>query len=98
MHNYLIKDDPDLIPGDVIIQSVTFSEEFSQSEVGEKWTNLDFIMNNYIKMFCSRILNIDDQVHFFIVYKKRYLIKKGRDIIYEEKGVENIFDQGPHNQ
>jgi hypothetical protein len=98
MHNYLIKDDPDLIPADLLIQSVTFGGEFSQSEVGEKWTNLDFIMNNYIKMFCSKVFKNDDRVHFFIVYKKRYLIKKGRDIIYEEKGVENIFDQGPHNQ
>ena len=97
MHNYLIKDDPDLIPADVLVQSVVFGREFAQNEVGDKWTNLNYIMNNYLKMFCSKIFKNREEMRFFIVYKKRYLIKKGRDIIFQEKQVDDIFNPGPNS-
>lgn len=97
MHNYFIKQDPDDIPADILVQSVVFGGEFPQNEVGDKWTNLDYIMNNYLKMFCSKTFRNQDQVRFFIVYKKRYLIKKGRDIIFQEKEVEDLFNPGPNS-
>ena len=92
MDKYFHQTDPDQIPADLLIQSITFGGDFDQNEVGDQFTNLEFIMNNYLKMFCSRVLRTKEQIHFTIVYKKRILIKQGRDIIYQEKGVENIFD------
>ena len=92
MNNYFAQNEPDNIPADLLIQSITFGGDFNQNELGDQFVNLDFIMNNYLKMFCSRVLKTKEQIHFTIVYKKRILIKQGRDIIYQEKGVENIFD------
>ena len=95
LDRYMKEADPDKVPADVIIQSCTFGRNFLQKEVGDKWTNIADIMTNYLKMFCSRTIRSGpDELQFFIVYKKRVLIKPGRDIIYEEKSVDDLWN--PH--
>jgi hypothetical protein len=88
----LTNEDPDNIPADLLIQSVTYGGDYSQNQIGEKWVHFDYIMTNYMKTFCSKVYRQKEKAHFFIVFKKRILIKKGRDMIFEEKQVENLMN------
>lgn len=90
MNFYFQLEDSDHIPADLLIQSLTFGPDYDKSEIGEKWIDMAYLQHHYIKLFCSRSYKQGDSTHFFMVYKKRLLVKPGRDLIFQERKPENL--------
>jgi hypothetical protein len=90
--NYLNAPNPNLILSDLIVMAFVKDGDYIQSELSrpfEIWQNLE---QNFIKLYQSKpVMGKDGSSWFFVVFKKRWLIEKNREVL-DLKEESPLFD------
>lgn len=86
--------DPSESPADVAIFAIVKDGDYNNSEFARTFNIWNHMEKNYVKLYQSKnYMNNDGATWFFLVFKKRMLIQKDREVLEPENEQSPLFDE-----
>ena len=92
--HFLKLHDPSEIPADIVLIAVVKDGDYANEELTRPFDIWGDMEKHYVKLYQSKnFMNGDGATWFFLLFKKRMLIQKNREVLNSDNEQSLLFDE-----